>query len=324
MSVPSRSGTRRVALRLLAVGCIVGALAPRAAFGAPSSSMEAIPDSTLTASNARNARLLHPADDSLRGRSGKLLMRLVTRARATLALPFFARFFGDSAVERPGLYLVPDSLLAHPFTFIALRPFSDKQKGRVGPYRIGFWPSERGRLTTDAYENPDGFIEVTPDNKDMQVSEHFKLSDFLTHDQHDVWPKYLVLNEDLVDKLELVIDRLQQNGINVQHMTVMSGFRTPWYNRHGGRVGGRAELSRHMYGDAADVYVDNGKGRMADLNHDGRVDSRDAKVILKAVEEVEREHPELSGGVGVYRGTRAHGPFAHIDVRGWRARWGRS
>jgi uncharacterized protein YcbK (DUF882 family) len=236
----------------------------------------------------------------------------------------FSRFFGDSAVERPGLYSLPDSILAHPFSFIALRPFTDKQKGRVGTYRLGFWPSERGRTATDAYENPDGFIEVTPENKDMQISEHFKLSDFLTHDQHDVWPKYLVLNEDLVDKLELVIARLQQNGVRVQRLVVMSGFRTPWYNRHGGRVGGRAELSRHMYGDAADVYVDNGSGRMADLNHDGRVDSRDAKVILKAVEEVEREHPELSGGVGVYHGTRSHGPFAHIDVRGWRARWGRS
>lgn len=324
MSVPSRSGTRRVALSIAAV-CIAGALAaPRAAFGAPPSSIVAIPDSSISA-NARSARLtLHTADDSLRGRSGKLLMRLVTRARATLALPFFARFFGDSAVERPGLYSLPDSILAHPFTFIALRPFSDKQQGRVGPYRIGFWPSERGRLTTDAYENPDGFIEVTPDNQNMQVSEHFRLADFLTHDQHDIWPKYLVLNEDLVDKLELVIDRLQQNGIRVQHMVVMSGFRTPWYNRHGGRVGGRAELSRHMYGDAADVFVDNGRGRMADLNHDGRVDSRDVKVILKAVEQVEREHPELSGGVGVYRATHAHGPFAHIDVRGWRARWGRS
>ena len=33
-----------------------------------------------------------------------------------------------------------------------------------------------------------------------------------------------------------------------------------------------------MYGDAADVYIDNGSGRMADLNHDGRVDSRDARV----------------------------------------------
>jgi uncharacterized protein YcbK (DUF882 family) len=273
------------------------------------------------ASHAASLRLV---DDSLRGRSGKLLIRLVTRARATLALPIFARFFGDSAVERPGLYLLPDSILTHPFSFIALRPFADKQKGRVGAYRLGFWPSERGRLTTDAYENPDGFIEVSPENANMQISEHFKLSDFLTHDQRDVWPKFLVLNEDLVDKLELVIAKLQENGVKVHHMTVMSGFRTPWYNRHGGRVGGRAELSRHMYGDAADVYVDNGSGRMADLNHDGRVDSRDAKVILRAVEQVEKEHPELAGGVGVYRATRSHGPFAHVDVRGWRARWGRS
>src|SRR5690348_13667432 len=322
MLVASRSVVR-AAFTFACVAAVLGAaFAPRAACATPATPFNRS-DSLLGTAASRKSKVV-VTDDSLRGRSGKLLMRLVTRARATLALPFFARFFGDSAVERPGLYSLPDSILAHPFTFIALRPFTDKQKGRVGSYRIGFWPSERGRLTTDAYENPDGFIEVTPENQSMQISEHFRLSDFLTHDQHDVWPKYLVLNEDLVDKLELVIAQLQQNGINVQHMVVMSGFRTPWYNRHGGRVGGRAELSRHMYGDAADVYIDNGKGRMADLNHDGRVDSRDAKVILKAVEQVEREHPELSGGVGVYRGTRAHGPFAHIDVRGWRARWGRS
>jgi hypothetical protein len=63
---------------------------------------------------------------------------------------------------------------------------------------------------------------------------------------------------------------------------------------------------------------------MDDLNGDRRVDSRDVRVILRAVERVERLHPELSGGVGVYRATRAHGPFAHVDVRGWRARWGRA
>ena len=79
-----------------------------------------------------------------------------------------------------------------------------------------------------------------------------------------------------------------------------------------------------MYGDAADVFVDNdGDGRMDDLNRDGRIDSRDAKVILEAVEQVERAHGDLAGGVGVYRATRAHGPFAHVDVRGTPARWGR-
>lgn len=269
------------------------------------------------------AEALRFIDDSLRGRSGKLLVRMVDGTRA--AVPAFEQLFGDSAWARPGLYSVPDTLLAQPFTFIALRPFADKTEGRLGGYRIGFWPSERGRSVREAYDNPEGFIEVTPENQDTYVSEHFRLRDFLTHDQRDVWPKYLVLNEQLVDKLELVIDELQRSGIRVQHMVVMSGFRTPAYNKQGVRKGGRAELSRHMYGDAADVFVDNNRdGRMDDLNRDRRIDSRDAAVILRAVERVDRTHPELMGGVGVYRATRAHGPFAHVDVRGWRARWGRA
>ena len=231
---------------------------------------------------------------------------------------------GTPPIQRPGLYALQDTTRVEPFTFIALRPFSDKQNGRVGGYRIGFWPQERGR-GSEAYDNPDGFIEVTPENQDTRISEHFRLRDFLTHDQRDVWPKYLVLQRRLVDKLELVINELQAHGVSVSQYPVMSGFRTPWYNREGGRTGGRAELSRHMYGDAADVFVDNnGDGRMDDLNHDGRVDSRDARVLQKAVERVDLLHPELVGGVGVYRANRAHGPFAHVDVRGWRARWGRA
>jgi uncharacterized protein YcbK (DUF882 family) len=206
------------------------------------------------------------------------------------------------------------------FSYLRKRPFSDKVNGRIGQYLIGFWPGER-RSTTVAYRNPQGFFEVTPENQDTPVSEHFRLRDFLTHDQVRVWPKYLVLREDLVDKLELVIAQLESNGVLVRHMTVMSGFRTPQYNGPGGE--GRSGLSRHMYGDAADVFVDNdGDGRMDDLNRDGRVDYRDARVILQAVERVERLHPRMSGGVGVYRATEAHGPFAHVDVRGWRARWG--
>jgi uncharacterized protein YcbK (DUF882 family) len=105
-------------------------------------------------------------------------------------------------------------------------------------------------------------------------------------------------------------------------MTVMSGFRTPNYNLTGGNTQGRANLSRHMYGDAADVFVDNdGNGLMDDLNGDGRVDVRDAEVIGQAVERVEQKNPSLVGGVGVYVASSGHGPFTHIDVRGYRARW---
>ena len=326
MTVPGRTPSRRLAFALIGIFLVGAAGASATAADARLVRTGFLDDSAATAASVRRAErdeAFRLIDDSLRGRSGKLLVRLVTRARASL--PIFSRLFGDSASGRPGLYSLPDSVLPQPFTFIALRPFADKLNGRLGDYRIGFWPSERGRQLADAYENPDGFIEITPDNQDTHVSEHFRLRDFLTHDQRDVWPKYLVLNEDLIDKLELVIGELQRSGVRVEHMSVMSGFRTPWYNRHGGQTGGRAELSRHMYGDAADVFVDNnGDGKMDDLNHDRRVDSRDARVILRAVEQVEHQHPELEGGVGVYRATRSHGPFAHVDVRGWRARWGRA
>ena len=207
------------------------------------------------------------------------------------------------------------------FTYLRQRPFKDKVNGRIGQYLMGFWPAEKRGVTSVAYANPRGFFEVTAENQDTYVSEHFRLRDFLTHDQVRTWPKYLALRVELVDKLELVIQELERSGIAVRHMTVMSGFRTPQYNGPG--EGGRSGVSRHMFGDAADVFVDNdGNGRMDDLNRDGRVDHRDARVILDAAERVERAHPELSGGVGVYRANSAHGPFAHVDVRGWRARWG--
>ncbi len=205
---------------------------------------------------------------------------------------------------------------------LTVLPFADKVGARIGRYLVGFWPAERGRLRSTAYANPSEFIRVTPESRDEQISEHFRLGDFLTHDQADVWPKYLVLRPGLVDKLELVIADLRSRGIRVDRLAVMSGFRTPAYNANGGDPRGRAQDRRHQFGDAADVYVDNGTGRMADLNGDGRVDWRDAQVIVRAVDRVERAHPELTGGAGVYAATPAHGPFAHVDVRGTRARWG--
>ena len=209
---------------------------------------------------------------------------------------------------------------------ITMRPFTDKRGGRIGLYFIGSWPGERGRVARTSrgaqYDLPAGFIEVTRDNQDTYVSEHFRLRDFLTKDQHDVWPKYLVLRPELIDKLELVLSDLASRGIAVHEVRVLSGFRTPRYNTSGGDPRGRASLSRHMYGDAADIFLDaNGDGRMDDLDRNGRVDLRDARVIEEAVERVERAHPRLLGGAGVYPATGAHGPFIHIDTRGYRARW---
>jgi hypothetical protein len=307
--------------------CSLTALAVLALSSQPASAFVAappvIPVDTTVDSTTRLSKTLVP--DSLFGRSGKLRFRLFSSSRV-FSLPILERLFGSGpAADRPGVFQVAEDIMGRPFAFIGMIPFGEKAGGRMGDYRVGFWPAEKRRTRSDAYENPEGFIEVTPENQDTYVSEHFRLRDFLTHDQRDVWPKYLVLRESLVDKLELVIDDLAAHGVRVEHMVVMSGFRTPQYNAAGVGRGGRAKDSRHQFGDAADVFVDNdGNGRMDDLNRDKRVDSRDARVIMQAIERVERAHPELVGGASLYRATKAHGPFAHVDVRGVRARWGRS
>jgi hypothetical protein len=213
------------------------------------------------------------------------------------------------------------------FNVITMLPFSAKQNGKVGLYYVGNWPSEARKVgpskaPASAYANPAGFIEVTPQNADTPVSDHFKLRDFLTHDQPNVWPKYMVLQQKLIDKLELVLADLEAHGVDVHGVKVMSGFRTPQYNEGGGNTAGRANLSRHMYGDASDIFIDsNGDGQMDDLNHDGRITIDDSRVISAAVDRVEAAHPDLVGGAGVYTAAPGHGPFIHIDTRGYRARW---
>jgi hypothetical protein len=260
-----------------------------------------------------------------------LLMRALLSAGALTLVPTLPAALepGASAAAHVATTMSSDSarfglsgkLRGSLFSYLTKRPFADKVNGRIGQYVIGFWPGEQRHVSSRAYQNPGGFIEVTPENQDTPISQHFRLRDFLTKGQVGIWPKYLVLREELVDKLELVIEDLNARGIPVRHLSVMSGFRTPAYNGPGGD--GRSGLSRHMYGDAADVFVDNDRnGRMDDLNGDGTVDHRDARLILESVERVERRYPSLAGGVGVYRANAAHGPFAHVDVRGWRARWG--
>ena len=208
------------------------------------------------------------------------------------------------------------------FNVITLKPSSAKRGGKIGFYYIGNWPSARGKSVKARYDAPSGFIEVTQAQQNTELSDHFVLKNFFPHDQQNVWPKYIVIDMKLIDKLELILAELEKNGISSKGVRVMSGFRTPQYNRRGGDPRGRATLSRHMYGDASDIFIDNnGDGQMDDLNHDGRININDARVILAAANRVEAAHPSLIGGVGVYSGTSAHGPFTHIDTRGYPARW---
>ena len=258
---------------------------------------------------------------TLAGKSGKLLARFTLPTR-NLQIPVISGNLVYTSKVIPQIQTINGASRLGQFSLITMRSFRDKIAGSVGSYRVGFWPEERGRLRSEAYENPEGFIEVTPQNQETRISEHFRLRDFLTHDQHDVWPKYLVLREPLIDKLELVIADLEDHGIPARNVQVLSGFRTPQYNTALGEGSGRARDSRHQFGDAADIYIDSNRdGRMDDLNRDGRVNLKDTRVILAAVERVESMYPDLVGGTGIYHATGSHGPFAHIDVRGERARW---
>ena len=111
--------------------------------------------------------------------------------------------------------------------------------GRIGEYRVGEWPAGEG-----AYAPPRGFVRVTPENMDTRVSTHFQLKDFLTKGQEGIWPKYVVLSPRLLDKLELTLQELERRGHEVENVFVVSGFRTPIYNRTGGVTQGRGALSR--------------------------------------------------------------------------------
>ncbi len=256
---------------------------------------------------------------ALIGSSGKL--------KAIFSLPGDPSLGSLAGSTEPGVYPLAGTGAAaeaalQQLSLIVLKPFSAKVNGRIGTYRMGNWPYEGKTPRTASYAPPKGFIEVTQQTFGVSVSEHFKVGEFLTKDQKDVWPKYLVLDRRLLDKLELTIAQLNQMGYKVGDFSVMSGFRTPQYNEKGVGAGGRSGVSRHQYGDAADVYPDDDRdGRLDDLNRDGRVDLKDAKILASAAEAVEVANPELVGGIGIYPATSAHGPFVHIDARGTRARW---
>lgn len=273
---------------------------------------------------------VHP----LRGTSGALRYApALPGSRVVQSAPGGARaIIDDTAVDfvaprQPGIYdfsvQIDGARRPLDVSVVTLVPRSQKINGRIGTYQLGTWPFERGgRPKTPRYAAPQGFIQVTPSNQEFRISEHFRLRQFLTKDQFQVWPKYLLVDPLLVDKLELTIRELRREGVRVDHVHVMSGFRTPRYNAGGGNTAGRANLSRHMYGDAADVYVDNDRdGQPDDITGDRRVTTADAERFARAAERVESQYRSLVGGIGVYAACCGHGPFTHIDVRGFRARW---
>ena len=111
------------------------------------------------------------------------------------------------ATDRPGVFslllrvrnearALADVVLLSPVSADLIR------NGRLGDYMVGEWPgrSERpAKLRTEEYDAPAGLIAVTPENREVYVSEHLQLEDFLTKGQEDVWPKYVAITPELLD-----------------------------------------------------------------------------------------------------------------------------
>jgi hypothetical protein len=218
----------------------------------------------------------------------------------------FADDAGDHRAVVSAFVMVPRSTLAG---------------GVLNGYRIGAYP-ERPLGGDPMYVAPEGFIEVTRENVDALVSPNFRIGQFLCK-QAGGFPKYLVLDPALLRKLERIGELLEPHGYAAADIVVMSGYRTPAYNKAIGNVA----YSLHLWGRAADIFVDrDGDGMMDDLDGNGRIDQADAMMLrdLIAKEEKRPDFLPLAGGLAAYRATRAHGPFVHVDVRGRTARWGLS
>ncbi|HEX3035942.1 MAG TPA: hypothetical protein VHT73_12600 [Thermodesulfobacteriota bacterium] len=226
------------------------------------------------------------------------------------------------APKETGLYPVKvvdpetqDSITLNVFVMI---PYDDLKRESLNGYKIGTYPIIPFRQLPN-YNPPKGFIEVTPENEEVYVAPHFKLKQFVCKQEHD-YPKYVVLQERLLLMLELVLENMNKNGYDIEKFSILSGYRTPYYN-HSIR---NKKYSRHIYGDGADIFVDRDNDDiMDDLNSDGKLDYRDANILYDIIDSMYGEpwYERFMGGLARYRERRGHGPFVHVDTRGFLSRW---
>jgi hypothetical protein len=234
--------------------------------------------------------------------SGSLAQATVPAAPGVLKL-LNEKTLQVSAPEQAGLYPLSLQLAngdSREINLFVTVPATAIEGELLNGYRIGATPPGDSHYP-ELYQAPVGFIEVNKDMLDTPMSPHFKLRQFLCK-QESEYPKYVVVKESLLVLLEGLLGAVRERGYPAKTFGVISGYRTPWYNRMIENVAN----SRHVYGDAMDLYIDlNGDSRMDDLDGDGDQDGNSL----------------LLGGVGRYRKTRRHGGFIHVDTRGYIVRW---
>ncbi len=234
--------------------------------------------------------------------------------------PSPSRQWKFTAPTQPGVYSleIKQADRSMHINLLVLTPLSDKKGEYLNGYRIGNYPATPLN-GNPIYNKPKGFFEVTKENQHMLLTPHFRVSQFVCK-QNDDFPKYIIVRERLLLKLEYLLEKVNNNGYSIETFGFISGYRTPYYNKLINNV----PYSRHVYGGAADIYISqNQSGDMDDLNQDGVVDEKDVRIFYNIVE-LEFDKPSYDkyrGGLGFYRKNTRHNGFIHVDVRGWKARW---
>jgi len=226
------------------------------------------------------------------------------------------------APVKPGLYSIevknPAGREIAEFAVFVMVPTTEIRNGVLNGFQIGAYPATPLK-GNPIYIAPKAFIEVTKENEDTKVSPNFRIKHFLTK-QKGGYPKYLVLDERLLYLLEAIGAHLEPHGWDADDIYVMSGYRTPYYNK----LLDDTRYSLHQWGRAADIFLDkDGNGVMDDFNKDKVVTKEDAVALANVLETLAKT-PELSsfiGGIGIYGSTASHGPFVHVDTRPSKARW---
>ena len=124
----------------------------------------------------------------------------------------------------------------------------------------------------------------------MQLENNFSLKEFRCKDGTDV-------PDDLIDNVKKLAKNLQVLRDHIQKpITIISGYRTPEYNKKCGGV----KRSQHLLAKAADIVVS------------GMTSLEVRDTIIQLIKDGEMD----PGGVGIYP------TFTHYDVRGRNSRWG--
>ncbi len=219
--------------------------------------------------------------------------------------------------KTPGFYQVTtnhETLGSGMLQLVVKTPIDTARVKQVNGYQINQYPKPYKGLTQ--YSQPQGLIEINKTVESRYLSDLVQVKDVMCK-QRSGYPKYLLVDTEGLKMLDELYAYLKAKGLNFTRFSFISGYRTPYYNR----MIGNGKHSRHLYGDAFDLYIDeNGDHRMDDLNQDGRQDKKDIDYLYQLFLTFLKDN-NRKGGVGKYLPNSRHGGFVHIDNRGFNARW---